>query len=116
MRMVDALALGRLERTIQREAKGLAPSIELPWTPPWGDDVAPDVVELLADLAVLQADVAAARTWTRDDAAALRRRRAVDDAEGLAERAADRGAQATAARLRAIASSLRAWEALAPRS
>ncbi|MFM2475444.1 hypothetical protein, partial [Burkholderia cenocepacia] len=102
-----------LRRRIQRDARGLTPSIELPWSPPFGDDLDPALVDLMADVLVLQADVADERTWGDD--AAQRRTRAVDASTSIAVRADALSLRATAHALREIAASMRAWDALAPR-
>lgn len=102
----------RLERRIQREARGLQPSVELPWSPPWGRELAAGLVDVLADVAVLQAELADARTWDADDDGRRRRATAVESAASLRARCVALGFAGTARALREIASSLQAWDAL----
>ncbi|MFC7430441.1 MULTISPECIES: hypothetical protein [unclassified Agrococcus] len=97
---------------MQRDARGLQPSVELPWSPPWSVDLGEALVDLLADVSVLQADVASAATWLDDEDARRRRSAAIDAAVALRARCATHGFTATAHALHEIASSLRAWEAL----
>ena len=111
---MGAFARGALRRRILRDARGLAPSIELPWMPPWGDELDADVVDLLADVRVLQADVADELAWTDDADGAHRRVRLVDAAARLADRCDARAYRATSHALREIAAATRAWESLAP--
>lgn len=109
---MGAFARGALRRRILRDARGLTPSIELPWSPPFGDELDAALVDLVADVLVLQADVVDARTWHDDGA--RRRVRVVDASTSIAERADALALRATASALREIAASVRAWEALAP--
>jgi len=109
-----SFARSALRRRIGRDARGLAPSIELPWMPPWGDELDAELVDLMADVLVLQADVADARAWDDDAEGARLRTRLVDAASALATRCDARGFRATSHALREIAATTRAWEALAP--
>lgn len=111
---MGAFARGALRRRIQRDARGLAPSVDLPWMPPWGDELAAEVVDVLADVRVLQADVVDARSWSDDESGAQRRIRLVETVDALSARTDAQSFGATTHALREIAASLRAWEALAP--
>lgn len=108
---MGAVARAALRRRILRDARGLTPSIELPWSPPFGDELDAGIVDLLADVLVLQADVTDERTWDDDDA--RRRTRVVVAATSIAARADALALRATAHALREIAASVRAWETLA---
>lgn len=110
---MGAFARGGLRRRILRDARGLAPSIELPWTPPWGEEFDASLVDLLADVLVLQADVADDRTWGDDADGARRRTRCVDAAVALAERCDARDLRSTSHALREVAATTRAWASLA---
>lgn len=112
---MTAFARASLRRRILREARGLAPSIELPWMPPWGGDLDAELVDLMVDVVVLQSDVVDARAWDDDASGAQHRARIVDACTSVVVRADALALRTTAHAVREIAASLRAWEALAPR-
>lgn len=114
--MMSGFARAALRRRIHRDARGLAPSIELPWMPPWGDELADDLVDLIADVLVLQADVADERSWLDDATGAQQRAHLAGTCTTLAARADAHALRATATTVREITASLRAWEAMAPRT
>lgn len=111
---VEAAAARRLQRQIQRRTDRLTPSIELPM-PPWGPEVAEHLVDVAADVLVLQASLAGSRTWQLDEVGAGHRREALRTARSIVERCAKHGLTTTADAVRSIESSLRAWETLALR-
>lgn len=111
---MPALVRASLRRRILRDARGLAPSVELPWMPPWGSELADDLIDVIADVHVLHADVAHDDAWIDDAHGALRRSHVIASSTALAARCDERAFRSTAHALREIAATLRAWESMAP--
>ncbi|SDI01523.1 hypothetical protein [Agrococcus jejuensis] len=111
---VESMAAKRLQRQIWRRSHALMPSIELPM-PPWGPEVPQDLVDIAADVLVLDASLAGSRTWQLDEVGAGFRREALANAQSIHERCAAQGLTTTADAVRFVQSSLRAWETIALR-
>ncbi|WP_144718154.1 hypothetical protein [Agrococcus jejuensis] len=108
---VQASAARRLERQIHRRSGALMPSLELPM-PPWGPELADDLVDVASDVVVLQATLAGSRAWQHDDDGARLRRDALTTIQSIRERCLALDLTITEHAVHEVESLVRAWEAL----